>query len=190
MPKAVVPKCSTAPTSPIGSRSVKIAASLAISVSFGLLPGGTPVAAATSPMASCGAGDFRWTAVDGGIGMSPRLLTFTSVGRLWDCVGVPGITGGTFTGVHEATSDCMHPADGPITVDILWSNGDTSTLAGPWPVGMAQPTVGPLDIVRGIGQGGRVRVVAEYEMMTPDMVMGCMGPGVTTGPGRVSASMA
>ncbi|MFC9998883.1 hypothetical protein [Nocardia sp. NPDC127526] len=151
--------------------------------------GGSSETTEEPPSSWCGGGDFRWTAVDGAIGMNPRVLTFTSVGRLWDCVGWPGITGGTFTGVHIAASDCMHPADGPLTVDIAWSNGESSRLWGPWPVGMSQPTVGPLQIVAGLGEGTWVKVVADYEMMTPDMVMGCMGPGITTGVGRLRATM-
>ncbi|MCU1640066.1 MAG: hypothetical protein JWN03_341 [Nocardia sp.] len=169
--------------------AVKIVTALAVATALSTVPIATSDAAVVPTIGSCSGGDFRWTAVDGAIGMSPRQLTFTSVGRLWDCLGVPGITGGTFTGVHVAVSDCMHPADGPLTVDILWSDGETSKLWGPWPVGMMQPTIGPMEVVGGLGQGGRVRVVAEYEMMTPDMVMGCMGLGVTTGPGRLSASM-
>ncbi|MGV9411349.1 hypothetical protein ACWDOP_15640 [Nocardia sp. NPDC003693] len=166
----------------------KIIAALAVSAAFAMAPAALPTAAAT-PMASCSGGDFRWTAVNGAIDMTPKDLVFTSVGRLWGCTGADDITGGTFTGVHTAASDCMHPADGPITVHIVWSNGERSTLWGHWPVTMMQPAVGPLEVISGVGVGERVTVVAEYEMMTPDMVMGCMGPGVRTGPGRVSASM-
>ncbi|MBL1078059.1 hypothetical protein JK358_27005 [Nocardia sp. 2] len=169
----------------------KVALSLVVSTVFGAaaLAAAPAVAEPTGGVGSCTGGDFRWTAVDGAIGMTPRLLTFTSVGRLWDCWGVPGVTGGTFTGVHVAVSDCMHPADGPLTVDITWSNGDWSRLWGPWPVGMMQPTIGPLEVVGGFGQGGRVRVSAWYEMMTPEMVGGCMGSGITTGIGRMTADM-
>ncbi|MBF6176870.1 hypothetical protein IU481_00175 [Nocardia otitidiscaviarum] len=148
-----------------------------------------PPPAAPPVVGGCAEGDFRWTAVHGGIDMTPKPMTFTSVGSLRDCVGWPGITGGTFTGVHEAWSDCMHPADGPITVHITWSNGAVSTVWGWWPVTMAQPSVGELEIVAGPGAGGRVRITAGYEMMTPEMVMGCLGPGVRTGVGWVRAAM-
>ncbi|MFF2556970.1 hypothetical protein ACFVUS_38620 [Nocardia sp. NPDC058058] len=169
-------------------KAPKALAVAAIAAALGAIPTGTPVAAADS-IASCSGGDFRWTAVDGAITMRPTLLTFTSVGRLWGCNGPGNISSGTFTGVHIAWSDCMHPADGPLTVRITWDNGEVSTLWAPWPVGMSQPTVGPMEVVDGLGLGSRVKVVAEYEMMTPDMVMGCMGAGVKTGPGRLSASM-
>ncbi|MEV6774496.1 hypothetical protein AB0N05_38245 [Nocardia sp. NPDC051030] len=169
--------------------AMKVAAALAVSVASVLWPAAPSTAATQASIGSCNGGDFRWTAVNGAIGMTPKLLTFTSVGRLWDCVGVPGITGGSFTGVHEAWSDCMHPADGPLTVNITWNDGETSTLWAPWPVGMTQPTVGPMQVMDGLGQGGWVRVSAEYEMMTPEMVMGCLGPGITTGPGRLHADM-
>lgn len=171
------------------SKSVKVLAAVSVCAAIGMLPGVGPTASAT-PMASCAGGDFRWTAVKGAITMNPQWLTFTSVGRLWGCTGAQDITGGTFTGVHTAMSDCMHPADGPITVNITWSNGETSTLEGPWPVPLAGPASGPLEVTGGLGRGYRANVIAEYEMMTPDMVMGCMGPGVSTGPGRLSASIA
>ncbi|WP_067829720.1 hypothetical protein [Nocardia inohanensis] len=166
----------------------KALATLAFSIALGTVPVlGAPAAHAN--VGSCGGGDFRWTAVNGGITMQPQFLTFTSVGRLWDCVGATGITGGTFTGVHTAWSDCMHPADGPITVTIVWSNGESSTLAGPWPVGMMQPAVGPLEVVAGLGQGSRAQISATYEMGTPDQVMGCMGSGIPTGVGHLSATI-
>ncbi|WP_069166132.1 hypothetical protein [Nocardia altamirensis] len=153
-----------------------------------LVPFDIGAASALPPSGSCAHGEFRWTAADGAIGMTPNTLTFTSVGVLRDCTGGPeSITGGTFTGTHIATSDCMHPADGPITVDVLWSNGETSRLWGPWPVTMQQPTVGPLEVVAGLGEGRRVRITADYEM-TPDMVGGCLGSGVRTGTGRLSAT--
>ncbi|WP_306359602.1 hypothetical protein [Nocardia sp. CC227C] len=148
-----------------------------------------PPAPAPPVVGGCADGDFRWTAVHGGIDMTPKPMTFTSVGSLRDCVGWPGITGGTFTGVHEAWSDCMRPADGPITVEIVWSSGAVSTVSGSWPVTMAQPSVGELEIVAGLGAGGRVRITAGYEMMTPEMIMGCLGPGVRTGVGWVRAAM-
>ncbi|MCM6778325.1 hypothetical protein NDR87_33390 [Nocardia sp. CDC159] len=153
---------------------------LAMSLSAG------PGAATIGPIGSCGSGEFRWTAVEEGIGLSPRYLTFTSVGALRDCVGtVPAITGGTFTGVHTAWSDCMRPADGPITVTIVWSDGQTSVLSGPWPVAMSQPTVGVLAVTEGLGRGERVRIVAHYDIATVDNVVGCLGAGVRTGTGRV-----
>lgn len=169
-------------------KAAKVLAALAVSVALSTSPMVTHQAAATG-IWSCDGGDFRWTAVDGAITMQPTLLTFTSVGRLWDCHGPADISSGTFTGVHIAWSDCMHPADGPLTVNITWSNGDVSQLWGPWPVGMSQPTIGPMEVIGGLGLGSHVHVVADYEMMTPDMVMGCMGAGVKTGPGRLSASL-
>ncbi|MFI6869830.1 hypothetical protein [Nocardia sp. NPDC050406] len=164
-----------------------------IALAFSLLAAtalaAAPTAAEPPVAAACQGGDFRWTAVHGGIDMTPKWMTFTSVGTLRDCSGWPGITGGTFTGVHDAMADCMHPADGPITVHIRWSNGELSTVHGPWPVTMAQPSIGDLAITDGVGRGSRVRITASYEMMTPDMIMGCMGPGVRTGVGSVSATM-
>ncbi len=164
---------------------------IALSFSF-IVANGLVAASATAAPPSTGAcanGDFRWTAVQGGIDMTPKPMTFTSVGALRDCTGWPGITGGTFTGVHDAMADCMRPADGPITVLITWNNGQVSTVHGPWPVTMSQPTVGNLEIIDGRGRGGRVRITAGYEMLTPDMVMGCMGPGVRTGTGWLHAAM-
>ncbi|MBF6329853.1 hypothetical protein [Nocardia transvalensis] len=151
---------------------------------------GTAVAptgfAAGAQVGACGGGEFRWTAAEGAITMSPQWLTFTSTGVLHECVGTePGITGGTFTGVHTARSDCMRPADGPITVTVTWSDGRTSVLSGPWPVAVAQPTIGVLEVSEGLGHGNRVRIVAEYDVLTADNVAGCMGPGVRTGTGRV-----
>ncbi|WP_405497573.1 hypothetical protein [Nocardia sp. NBC_00511] len=169
-------------------KAVKILAALAVCGVSGIAPLSAPTAHA-SGIGSCTGGDFRWTAVQGGITMTPTQFIFTSVGRLWGCTGYPGITGATFTGVHEARSDCMHPADGPLTVNMLWSNGDTSTLWGPWPVGMSQPTVGPMQVISGFGEGSWVSVSATYEMMTPEMVMGCLGPGIPTGIGTLSATM-
>ncbi|NUS45794.1 MAG: hypothetical protein HOQ24_19150 [Mycobacteriaceae bacterium] len=146
-------------------------------------------ASALPPAGLCTEGEFRWTAVNGAIGMQRTLLTFASTGVLRGCTGGPaGITGGTFVGTHVAWSDCMHPADGPITVKITWSNGQSSTLYGPWPVGLAQPADGPLDVIDGLGRGMRARIIAWYEMMTPEMVSGCMGSGVHTGVGRVSGT--
>ncbi|AFU00685.1 hypothetical protein [Nocardia brasiliensis] len=166
----------------------KFTLTAAVSAAF-LIPFFPDTASALPPAGTCAGGDFRWTAVDGAIDMSPNTLTFTSVGVLRDCSGGPeGITGGTFTGTHIATSDCMHPADGPITVDVLWSNGETSRLWGQWPVTMQQPTVGPLAVVAGLGQGSTVRITADYEMMTPEMIGGCLGPGLRTGVGRLSAA--
>ncbi|MEV6561854.1 hypothetical protein AB0M22_39470 [Nocardia sp. NPDC051756] len=166
----------------------KIALTTAVAAAL-LVPFDLPAASALPPAGTCANGDFRWTAVDGAIDMTPHALTFTSVGTLRDCSGGPGgITGGTFTGTHVATSDCMRPADGPITVDVLWSNGETSRLWGPWPVTMQQPTIGTLDVVDGLGQGSRVRITADYEMITPAMVGGCLGPGLRTGVGRLSAA--
>ncbi|GAA5076179.1 hypothetical protein [Nocardia iowensis] len=167
----------------------KIAATAAVFAAV-LVPFGIGAASALPPGGSCAHGEFRWTAMDGAIDMTPRELTFTSVGVLRDCTGGPdGITGGTFTGTHVATSHCMFPADGPITVDVLWSNGETSRLWGPWPVTAQQPTVGTLDVVAGLGQGSRVLITADYEM-TPAMIGGCLGPGVRTGAGRLSAATA
>ncbi|RDI65667.1 hypothetical protein [Nocardia pseudobrasiliensis] len=144
---------------------------------------------ASAPMGGCRAGEFRWTAVDAAITMTPQYLTFTSAGVLRECFGtVPGITSGTFTGVHTAWSDCMHPADGPITVTIVWSDGQTSVLSGPWPVGMSQPTTGVLRVTDGLGQGDRVRIVADYDVVTMDNMSGCLGPGVHTGLGRVTGA--
>ncbi|MGW4248832.1 hypothetical protein [Nocardia sp. NPDC004722] len=168
---------------------VKALTALTVSVAVAGLAPLSAAPARAEAIGSCSGGDFRWTAVNGAITMTPTLLTFTSVGRLWGCTGYPGITGATFTGEHIAWADCMHPADGPLTVWITWDNGRTSTLWGPWPVGMAQPTVGPMQVVDGFGLGNRVQVTADYEMMTPEMVMGCLGPGLTTGPGRLSAAM-
>lgn len=148
-----------------------------------------PTAAEPPTVGACTSGDFRWTSIRGGIDMVPKWMTFTSVGTLRDCSGWPGITSGTFTGVHDAMADCMHPADGPITVHIVWNNGQVSTVAGPWPVTMQQPAIGNLLIIDGLGIGGWVRIAAVYEMMTPDQVMGCMGPGVTTGIGWLNAAM-
>ncbi|CAM4275704.1 hypothetical protein NONI108955_18380 [Nocardia ninae] len=168
----------------------KIASTAVLSVVL-LVPFETPAASALPPSGRCDNGDFRWTAVDGAIDMTPHVLTFTSVGVLRDCTGGPeGIAGGTFTGTHIATADCLRPADGPITVDVLWSNGATSRLSGPWPVTMQQPTIGTLDVVDGLGQGSRVRITAHYEMMTPAMIGDCLGPGVRTGVGRLSATTA
>ncbi|WP_330181763.1 hypothetical protein OHB26_36325 [Nocardia sp. NBC_01503] len=169
-------------------KAVQLLAAAVIASAVSVMPLGTPTAAAA--ISSCSGGDFRWTAVDGAITMQPTLLTFTSVGRLWDCTGPANISGGTFTGVHIAWSDCMHPADGPLTVNITWDNGEVSTLWGPWPVGMSQPTIGPMEVIDGYGKGSHVRVVATYEMLEPDMVMGCVnGTGVKTGPGRLSATL-
>ncbi|WP_194818763.1 hypothetical protein [Nocardia sp. XZ_19_385] len=163
---------------------------MALSAGVGVAAVATaPTAAAHSPIGSCYGGEFRWTAVEGGITMTPQLLTFGSAGRLWGCEGVSGITHGKFTGVHVAWSDCMHPADGPLTVDIVWSNGEASKLWGPWPVGMMQPTVGQLQVVDGVGEGSRVQVNAWYEMMTPEQINGCMGPGISTGVGRMTAEI-
>ncbi|PXX56476.1 hypothetical protein DFR70_11928 [Nocardia tenerifensis] len=165
----------------------KIATTAAVAAAL-LAPFDTPAASALPPAGTCANGEFRWTAVDGGIGMTPHTLTFTSVGVLRDCTGGPeDITGGTFTGTHIAISDCLRPADGPITVDVLWSNGETSRLQGPWPVTMQQPTIGTLEVVDGLGQGSRVRITADYEM-TPEMIGGCLGLGVRTGAGRLSAA--
>ncbi|MEU8895914.1 hypothetical protein [Nocardia sp. NPDC048505] len=165
-------------------KSLNIVLALTFSAGVGIA---APPAAAHDPIGTCYGGDFRWTAVEGAITMAPQLLTFTSAGRLWGCDSAAGITGATFTGVHIARSDCMHPADGPLTVDLLWSNGETSRLWGPWPVGMMQPTVGDLTVVGGMGLHRRVRVEAWYEMMTPDQINGCVGPGLTTGVGRMTA---
>ncbi|WP_194835423.1 hypothetical protein [Nocardia sp. XZ_19_369] len=168
----------------------KIASTATLSAVL-LIPLEIPPASALPPSGRCANGDFRWTAVDGAIDMTPHVLTFTSVGVLRDCTGGPeGITGGTFTGTHIATADCLRPADGPITVDVLWSNGATSRLSGPWSVTMQQPTTGTLDVVDGLGQGSRVQITADYEMMTPAMIGDCLGPGVRTGVGRLSATTA
>ncbi|MFI9511116.1 hypothetical protein [Nocardia sp. NPDC052566] len=164
-------------------------AAMAAILSAAAAPLGAGQATALPPAGSCAGGEFRWTAINGLIGMQPQLLTFTSVGVLRDCVGgPPEITSGTFTGTHIAWSDCMHPADGPITVNITWSNGERSTLTGPWPVTMVQPTVGPLEVIDGLGRGYHAEIVAEYEMMTPEMIGGCFGPGLRTGTGRVSGT--
>ncbi|MFI1918615.1 hypothetical protein [Nocardia sp. NPDC020380] len=169
---------------------MKILAAAGICAGSVLTPAAfAPAAHALPAIGSCSGGDFRWTAIDGVLDMTPKLLHFTSVGRLWGCTGDSGITGATFTGMHVAMSDCMHPADGPLTVNVNWSDGETSMLWGPWPVGMSQPTIGPLQVVDGFGLGSWVRVVADYEMMTPEMVMGCIGPGLTTGTGHLSAEM-
>lgn len=168
-------------------KSVNIVVALAFSAGFALAA--APTGAAHSPVGTCYGGDFRWTATEGGITMAPQLLTFTSVGRLWGCEGMADISGGTFTGEHVAWSDCMHPADGPLTVEIAWSNGELSKLWGPWPVGMMQPTVGDLTVVKGYGLGSRVQVNAWYEMMTPDQINGCVGPGIGTGVGRMNATI-
>ncbi|MBF6066162.1 hypothetical protein IU500_35195 [Nocardia terpenica] len=149
-----------------------------------------PGPAAAEPLGRCDGGEFRWTAADGAITMTPQWLTFTSAGTLRDCAGVvPGITGGTFTGVHTAWSDCMHPADGPITLAITWSDGETSTVAGPWPVAMAQPTTGTLEVTDGLGRGRRARITVAYDMVTPETVGGCLGAGVRTGTGRILGTM-
>lgn len=167
-------------------RKITVTAALSATLLVPFAPG---PAAALPPAGACASGDFRWTAVDGAIGMAPRTLTFTSVGVLRDCSGGPeGITGGTFTGTHIASSDCLRPADGPITVDVVWSNGETSRLWGPWPVTLQQPTVGPLAVVAGLGQGSTVRITADYEMLTPEMIGGCLGPGLRTGVGRLSSA--
>ncbi|QIS11246.1 hypothetical protein [Nocardia arthritidis] len=145
-------------------------------------------AAPELPLGGCSGGEFRWTATEGAITMQPKLLTFASVGVIRDCIGgPPDITGGTFTGSHVAMSDCMHPADGPLTVWVTWSNGVKSTLWGQWPVGMVQPTVGPLDVVDGLGKGLRANMSVVYDM-TPDMVMDCLGPGLRTGTGHFSGT--
>lgn len=167
----------------------KLSAALVLSATAATALAAAPTTAEPPVAGACTSGDFRWTAVQGGIDMTPKPMTFTSVGTLRDCSGWPGVTGGTFTGVHDAMADCMHPADGPITVNILWSNGEFSTVHGPWPVTMSQPSVGNLEIIDGLGRGSQVRITATYEMMTSDMVMGCMGPGVRTGIGWVSATM-
>lgn len=152
-------------------------------------PFGAGAAHALPPAGQCAGGEFRWTAADGVMGMAPRLLTFTSVGVLRDCSGGPAdITSGTFTGTHIAMSDCMHPADGPITVQITWSNGEQSTLWGQWPVTMRQPTVGPLEVIDGLGRGSHAQISADYEMMTPEMIGGCLGSGLRTGVGWVSGT--
>lgn len=167
----------------------KVAVVAVLSTAAAGMPFGAGEASALPPAGSCAGGEFRWTAVDGVIDMQPKMLTFTSVGVIRDCTGGPeDIIGGTFTGTHIAMSDCMHPADGPITVRIVWSNGETSTLWGQWPVTMVQPTVGPLEVIDGLGRGSLARISAEYEMMTPEMIGGCLGPGLRTGTGKVSGT--
>lgn len=53
---------------------------------------------------------------------------------------------------------------------------------------MTQPTVGPLEVIDGLGRGHHARISADYEMMTPEMVGDCFGPGLRTGIGRVSGT--
>lgn len=40
---------------------------------------------------------------------------------------------------------------------------------------MTQPTVGPLEVIDGLGRGHHARISADYEMMTPEMVGHCFG---------------
>lgn len=160
----------------------------------GMVPGVGSTVPQVPPIAPvaphCDGGEFRWTAVNGGINWTSRVITFTSSGTLHNCAGLPeGVVGGTFTGLHIAASDCMHPADGPLWITITWSNGLQTLVAGNWFVPMAQPTQGPLNITGGVGHGGRVEVVAAYDVMTPDTIMGCLcGGGVTTGTGHIMSA--
>ncbi|MGV9674874.1 hypothetical protein ACWDSJ_06315 [Nocardia sp. NPDC003482] len=147
-------------------------------------PFGGVAQAEPSGGSGCGNGDLTW-AVDQPINMIPRQVTFTTAGVLRDCVGLDGIGGATVAGVHESVSSCLRPAKGPLTFTIYWSDGETSTVRGEWPVGIVQPTVGELDVIDGLGAGRRVRIVADYNVLTPEMIGGCLGAGVLSGTGKV-----
>lgn len=167
------------------SRPVKVL----VGVLFSVLAG-VPVcgAAHADPIrGSCSGGELRWDVVDGSISMVPRQVTFVTSGVWKDCVGIDGITGATVAGVHKSMSSCVQPADGPLTFTIDWSNGATSTVWGDWPVGMVQPTVGELTVVDGLGAGGRVRIVANYNVWAPETVIGCLTGGISSGTGMVQS---
>ncbi|MCM6772331.1 hypothetical protein NDR87_01415 [Nocardia sp. CDC159] len=164
--------------------SVKALAATLFSAAALIPVGGT--AQAEPARAGCSGGELTWS-VDKPISMIPRQVTFHTAGTLRDCTGVDGSTTATVAGVHESTSSCLNPADGPLTFTIAWSTGATSTVRGPWPVGMIQPTVGELDIISGHGAGRRVRIVANYNVWTPQMILGCLGPGVSAGNGTVDS---
>lgn len=142
----------------------------------------SPPAAAAEAMGSCAGGEFHWASVDGGITLVPRQFTYKSTGVLRGCVGMPDITAGEFAGTHFAVSDCLHPADGPLEVTIMWSNGQTSTAAGNWLVPTSGHADGMLDVVEGLGAGRRVHIVADYEMTDP---ASCLSSGITGGDGRI-----
>ena len=153
----------------------------AATLAFTLRP---PVAAA-EPIGSCAGGEFHWESVDGGITLVPHRFTYKSTGVLRGCDGMPDITGGEFAGTHVAVSDCLHPADGPLEVTIVWSNGQTSTAGGNWFVPMSGHADGMLDVVAGLGTGRRVHIVADYEMTNP---ASCLNSGITGGDGRIAVA--